>query len=145
MKKRKEKPPKGYDSWFEYDLHTKQLKGCKCHTEKVEYTQVKMYEPDFIYHGTTSPEGKPRKGGWKIYIEAKGRFRDRGEARKYVDVHKGLGKNEELVFVFYNPMTPMPGARKRADGTKLTHGEWASLQGFRYFTADTLPVSWSKA
>lgn len=139
MKKRKEKPPKGYDSWFEYDLHCKQLKGCKCHTEKVEYVQVKTYEPDFIFNDTS------RKGGLKIYIEAKGRFRDRGEARKYVDVHKGLGKNEELVFVFYNPMTPMPGARKRADGTKLTHGEWASLQGFRYYTADTLPVSWSKA
>jgi len=134
LKKAKEKPPKGYDSWFEYELHLKPLKGCKCHTEKVEYTQVKNYVPDFIRH-----EGK-----YKIYIEAKGRFRDRSEARKYVDVKQGLGKDEELVFIFWNPKTPMPGAARRKDGTRLTHGAWAELQGFRYFTTDTVPVEWSK-
>ena len=135
IKKRgKQKPPKGYDSWFEYELHLKQLKGCKCHSEKVVYTQVKMYFPDFI-----RTEGK-----FTIYIEAKGRFRDRAEARKYVDVRKGLGKSEELVFVFYNPHTPMPGAQRRKDGTKLTHGGWADLNGFRHFTEETLPVAWSK-
>jgi hypothetical protein len=137
VKKRgKTKPPKGYDSWFEYELHQRQLRGCKCHTETIEYTQVKTYHPDFIYVDAG------RKGGWKIYIEAKGRFRDRGEARKYIDVQKGLGKAEELVFVFYNAQTPMPGARSRADGTKLTHGEWASINGFRYFTEETTPASW---
>ena len=133
-KRSKEKPPKGYDSWFEYNLHQKLLRGCKCHTATVEYVQVKKYEPDFIYH----------QGKFTIYIEAKGRFRDRQEARKYVDVKAGLSKQEELVFIFYNPKTPMPGARKRADGTKLTHGAWAELQGFRYFTEETVPASWGK-
>lgn len=136
-KKRTTKPPKGYDSWFEYDLHTKQLKGCKCHTEKVSYVQERTYHPDFIYHLQDAG-----KGSFKIYIEAKGRFRDRGEARKYVDIRAGLSKNEELVFVFYNPRTPMPGARKRQDGTKLTHGDWAEKHGFRYFTEDTIPRTW---
>lgn len=133
-KRSNQKPPKGYDSWFEFELHQKALRGCKCHTETIEYVQVKKYEPDFIYH-----EHK-----YKILIEAKGRFRDRQEARKYVDVKKGLGKTEELVFVFYNPKTPMPGARKRQDGTKLTHGEWAELNGFRHFTEETIPASWGK-
>lgn len=137
MKKRgKQKPPKGYDSWFEFELHQKQLKACKCHTETVEYVQVKTYHPDFIYVDTS------RKGGFKIFIEAKGRFRDRGEARKYVDVKQGLKKNEELVFIFYNSDTPMPGARKRSDGTRLTHGGWAILNGFRYFTEDNTPTEW---
>lgn len=137
-KSKKLKPPKGYDSWFEYELHCKQLKGCKCHSETVEYVQVKKYEPDFIFIDTSI------KGGHKIYIEAKGRFRDRSEARKYIDVKKGLGKAEELVFIFWNPDTPMPGARKRQDGTRLTHGGWAELQGFRYFTEEDTPSKWSK-
>jgi hypothetical protein len=132
--KRPKKPPQGYDSWFEYDLHQRVLAGCKCHTAEVEYTQVKKYIPDFIR----------KTGKFTIYIEAKGRFRDRAEARKYVDVKKGLKKDEELVFVFWNPNTPMPGSAKRRDGTRLTHGAWADLQGFRYFTETTTPAEWSK-
>lgn len=135
-KRSKQKPPKGYDSWFEYELHQRQLRACKCHTETVEYTQVKTYHPDFIYRDNRV------KGGWTVFIEAKGRFRDRGEARKYIDVKQGLDKNEELVFIFWNAQTPMPGARKRVDGTRLTHGDWAVLNGFRYFTEDTIPASW---
>lgn len=134
QKKKKLKPPKGYDSWFEYDLHNQQLKGCKCHTAKVAYVQERSYEPDFI-----------RQDGSKtIYIEAKGRFRDRSEARKYVDVKLALPAGSELVFVFWNPKTAMPGSQRRADGSRLTHGEWAELQGLRYFTAETLPKAWSK-
>ena len=77
-KKRTGAPPKGYDSWFEYDLHHKQLKGCKCHSETIKYIQYKTYHPDFIYH----------MGKDTIYIEAKGRFRDRQEARKYVTTQR---------------------------------------------------------
>ena len=47
-KKRKGKPPKGYDSWFEYELHIGALKQCKYHTGLVHYTQEKVYEPDFV-------------------------------------------------------------------------------------------------
>lgn len=133
IKKRKQRPPKGYDSWFEYDLHKKQLKGCKHHEGLIEYVQVKRYEIDFTYI----------ERGFRTYIETKGRFRDRGEARKYVDVRNGLAKNEELVFVFQNSSTPMPGARKRQDGTKLTMAEWADKNGFRWFTPETLPAKWA--
>ena len=94
--------------------------------------QYKTYYPDFIYHDNKNT----------IYIEAKGRFRDRQEARKYVDIAQGLGKHDELVFIFYNPKTPMPGARRRKDGTKLSHGEWADKQGFRHFTEFDVPFSW---
>jgi hypothetical protein len=37
---------------------------------------------------------------------------------------------------------PMPGAGKRKDRTKLTHKEWAELNGFRWFTLNTLPNEW---
>lgn len=134
-KKRAERPPQGYDSWFEYELHQKQCKGCKFHSHTIKYIQYKTYEPDFVWIDPT---------GFKIYIEAKGRFRDSGEARKYIDVRNGLSKDEEIVFLFYNPYTPMPRAKKRADGTKLTMAEWATKHKFRYFTRETAPAYWSK-
>lgn len=122
-KKKLGKPPKGYDSWFEYELHTGVLNGCDYHTDSIPYTQEKMYEPDF------------RIGDF--LIEAKGRFRDSEEARKYVDIRNNL-IHEELVFVFYHPDTPMPRARRRNDGTKFTMAEWADKNGFRYYTVETI-------
>lgn len=122
-KKKLGKPPKGYDSWFEYELHTGVLKSCDYHTGVVSYTQEKMYEPDFAIGG--------------FLIEAKGRFRDSEEARKYIDIRKSLTV-EELVFVFYDPKTPMPRARRRNDGTKFTMSEWADKNGFRYYTVETI-------
>jgi len=117
------KPPKGYDSWFEYELHTDYLSECAHHPEMISYTQTKLYEPDFIIGD--------------FLIEAKGRFRDSEEARKYVDIRRSL-VCQELVFVFYDPNIPMPRARRRKDGTKFTMSEWADKNGFRYFTCETI-------
>ena len=78
----------------------------------------------------------------------KGRFRDRNEAKKYVDIRDSLNRTvdfdfvHELVFVFQNPRTPMPFARKRADGTKFTMEEWADKNGFTFYTPSTLPNKW---
>ena len=123
MSKKKGKPPKGYDSWFEYELHTGVLKPCQYHTGLVHYTQKKIYEPDFAIGD--------------FLIEAKGRFRDSEEARKYVDIRNSL-IHEELVFVFYHPDTQMPRARRRNDGNKFTMSEWANKKGFRYYTVETI-------
>jgi len=125
------KPPKGYDSWLEFDLHKDKLKGCKHHPEMIGYWIEKKYEPDFVIGD--------------IYIEVKGRFRDRTEATKYIWVLPRLiEQGKELVFVFDNPNLPMPHARKRSDGTKQTHGEWAEKNGFKYYSWKTIPTSWSK-
>lgn len=114
---------KGYDSKFERELHKGVLKKAKYHNDRIAYTVESFYEPDFR---------------WKdILIEAKGRFRDRKEASKYVWVRKCL-LFEELVFVFYNPSTPMPGSQRRKDGTKQTHSEWAEKNNFRWFTKHTI-------
>jgi len=130
----KKKPPKGYDSWFEYEAHQYKLSGCECHSDSITYTQTKTYHPDFIYH---------TEDGYIVYIETKGRFRDFNEYKKYVDIAKSLSWVEELVFVFQDPNKPMPNAKTRKDGTKLTHGEWAEKNGFTYFTLDTVPKEWS--
>lgn len=124
MLKKKGKPPKGYDSWFEHELHHGELKTCEYHTKVIPYTQQKTYEPDFQLDSKTG----------YIYIEAKGRFRDSEEARKYVDIRQCMGRFDELVFLFYEPNTPMPRARRRSDGTKFTMADWAKKNGFRYYT-----------
>lgn len=49
----------------------------------------------------------------------------------------------ELVFLFSNPYSPMPQAKKRKDGTKRTHAEWAETNGFRWFAEKTLPEEWT--
>lgn len=131
--KRKVKVPKGYDSKFEYDLH-QVMPYCRHHPVKIPYTQHKEYEPDFVYDGHYT----------KYLIEAKGRFRDSAEARKYLDVRNSLHESMELVFVFQKASTPMPFAKKRKDGTKFTHAEWANKHGFTWYEPHELPREWSK-
>jgi len=103
--------------------------------EAVKYVIEHKYEPDFV-----------RKiGRKKILLESKGRFWDFAEYNKYVWVKKNLPKNTELVFLFANPSAPMPGAKRRKDGTKRSHAEWANANGFRWFSEDTIPNEWIDA
>ena len=48
----------------------------------------------------------------------------------------------ELVFLFAEPNSPMPQAKRRKDGTKRTHAEWAWSHDFRWFSEESLPDSW---
>ena len=36
----------------------------------------------------------------------------------------------------------MPGAKRRKDGTKRSHAEWADKNKFTWYTEETLPESW---
>lgn len=132
--KRKRSIPKGYDSLFEYDLHRGTLRHWQHHDGFIKYFIEKTYYPDYF----REIDGK------KIYIEAKGRFRDRPEATKYIWVREQLKDDEELVFLFANPFTPMPGARKRSDGSKQTHADWAKKNKFRWFVEQNIPDNWRK-
>tara|TARA_R100000656_G_scaffold24271_1_gene21457 strand:- start:195 stop:434 length:240 start_codon:yes stop_codon:yes gene_type:complete len=75
-------------------------------------------------------------------LETKGRFWDYAEFNKYIWIKKALMPSTELVFVFANPSAPMPRAKKRKDGTKRSHAEWAEANGFRWFTENNLPDEW---
>ena len=135
------------DSKWEAKLRDGLLKTWEFHNadRDVCYVINKTYQSDFVkkIHDTKV-----------IYLEAKGRFRDREEASKYLWVRKSLDLiNEasrlsgepvvhELVFLFYNPNLAFPHAKKRKDGTKMTHKEWAEKQGFRWFSEETLPREW---
>lgn len=119
----KRKKPKGYDSKLEKRLAEGPLKDCDYHPDKIEYkipSRIARYEPDFKL-GT-------------ILIESKGRFRTAAEAKKYIHIKNSLPEHMELVFVFQDPKTPMPGAQKRKDGTKRSVSEWADSVDIRWYS-----------
>ena len=132
------KPPpeiKGYDSTFEYELHQSILENWKHHPDTVPYIVEHKYHPDFI----KEIDGKV------ILLEAKGRFWDYAEFNKYIWIKKALPDNVELVFLFANPSAPMPQAKRRKDGTKRSHGEWATANGFTWYSRESIPDSWINA
>lgn len=125
---------KGYDSKLELRLHQTALADCSHHCDKddrVNYSVPHKYEYDFLV-----------EVGDKLYvIEAKGRFQDSATAAKYLHIRNYLEswlptistcKEVELVFIFENAKTPYPFAKKRKDGTKQDHGEWATKNKFRW-------------
>lgn len=115
---------RGADSKWEGELASGVLRKCEFHPTAIPYIVEHKYTPDFKIKD--------------IYIEAKGRFMDRTEASKYLWVRKKLPKNTELVFLFMKPNCAMPHAKKRKDGTKMTHAEWAEKNEFRWFTEETI-------
>jgi hypothetical protein len=123
---------KGYDSNWEYELHTGILKHWKHHVNPVEYIIEHTYHPDFVKEINKKT----------ILLEAKGRFWEYSEYNKYVWVKKVLPPNVELVFLFADPSAPMPQAKMRKDGTKRSHGEWASANGFVWYSVDSIPAKW---
>tara|TARA_R110001592_G_scaffold218550_1_gene472576 strand:+ start:73 stop:549 length:477 start_codon:yes stop_codon:yes gene_type:complete len=120
---------RAYDSKFELKLHEGVLAHCDFHTkETFDYTISHKYNPDFIW----------RSNGKIFLIESKGRFEDSSEASKYKHIRTHLSDDVEIIFLFQRPANPMPRAQVRKDGTKATHGEWATKQGFRWYTEETI-------
>ncbi|WHS68285.1 hypothetical protein [Salmonella phage PKM.Hi.22.6] len=113
----------GYDSFLEKHVHENIIPNARFHDkgDKVSYTVSHTYEPDFVLE----------KDGKTYLVETKGRFRDSNEARKYIFIREFLPENTELVFVWEKSNTIFPFAKKRKDGTKATHEEWAIKNGFR--------------
>ena len=133
VKRPKEKNvPPSYDSNWEHELHNGLLKQWDHHTKQVSYIIEHVYEPDFVRI----------MGDQIILLEAKGRFWDFAEYSKYIWIKKALPPNTSLVFLFANPSAPMPQAKRRKDGTKRSHGEWASANGFDWYSEDSLPDKW---
>ena len=100
----------------------------------IEENLVKGYDSNWDF--VRNLEGK------KILLESKGRFWDYAEYSKYIWIKKVLKEDTELVFLFLKPSAPMPQAKRRKDGTKRSHGEWASANGFRWFSTESIPKEW---
>jgi|TARA_R110000824_G_scaffold104160_2_gene247172 hypothetical protein len=124
--------PKGYDSKWEHTLHITVLTKWNHHINKIPYSVEHHYEPDFVR----------TINGVEYLLEAKGRFWDYNEYSKYIWIRKHLQPNQELVFLFSSPSSPMPQAKRRKDGTKRSHAEWANKNNFKWYSAHTLPKEW---
>ena len=117
-----------YDSDLEKRLHEDALEGVEFHTRKFPYHVEHEYNPDFIHQTDDA----------LFLIEAKGYFQESSELQKYKWVQKSLGEGEYLVFVFEKPDKPIHFQKKRKDGTKMTHSEWAEKNGFMWFTEESV-------
>ena len=127
--------PKEYDSNWEYKLHNTVLKGWEHHNQNIDYVVEHKYEPDFV----------KEINGKIILLEAKGRFWDYAEYSKYIWIREALKEkveDYELVFLFSSPHSPMPQAKRRKDGTKRSHAEWADKNNFLWYNEENLPEEW---
>ncbi|MFW3388706.1 UNVERIFIED_CONTAM: hypothetical protein RF648_22250, partial [Kocuria sp. CPCC 205274] len=121
-----------YDSLLERDLHAGILSCARFHNkeDRVSYSVPHTYEPDFVLD----------KEGRTYLVEVKGRFRDNTEASKYVHIRSYLPETHELVFLWDRSNVTFPFAKKRKDGTKATHEEWATKHKFRHWNRDTFSL-----
>ena len=120
-------------SKFERELSRK-LRNC--------WYEPKEYIQSYSIPGNYLPDFVPKNED-NVLIEAKGRFRTRTEAKKYTSVRDD-NPEIRIVFIFYDPDKPMPGARKRANGTRFSMAEWADKNDFEWYTIKTLPKRWCK-
>ena len=134
-----------YDSRLEetvgYQLGSQWNYHCS-RANRIAYVIHKNYEPDFWILRD--------KKLW--VVEVKGYFRP-GDALKYLNVRDGLSKwgvytelekqgeaaKIELIFVFADPNKQILHLKKRKNGKRTTHGEWARDHGFEFFKHDALP------
>jgi len=89
-------------------------------TLKIPYTLEGVYNPDFII------------SGFNFIVETKGLL-DRESKRKMLAV-KRQHPELDIRFVFMS-------ANKKIPGSKQTHGEWASKNGFMYAEQE-IPQEW---
>ena len=119
-----------YRSRFESYCHKALGDECDFEPVTIEYSMEHKYTPDFV-----------PKHNDHILIECKGRFRSSAEAAKYRAIRE-CNPSKEIIFIFMNPDCPMPHTKKRKDGTRNTHGEWATKNGFRWYTMKDIPDNW---
>ena len=92
---------------------------------KLPYTVTRNYIPDL-------------KIG-DIYVEVKGYFRS--EAQRKMRNMKELHPELDIRFLFQRNNSPVQGAKKRKDGTKMTCAEWAEKHNFIY-AEGMIPDEW---
>jgi len=107
------------------------------HPKRIAYTKP-------VTHHTYEADWGLNLWDGKIYVEAKGRFRESAEYKKYIYIRDSLQDHEELVFLFMRRGTAMPNAKTRKDGTKRTMEEWAEAEGFRYFYEENIDEVWDE-
>lgn len=75
-----------------------------------------------------------------IYIELKGFFRQ--DAQRKMKAVKAQHPDLDIRFLFQRGNSPVHGAKKRKDGTKMTCAEWADRYGFTWAEGEVIPQEW---
>lgn len=110
-----------YRSGLEKRIWSGPLKGVPYESKSFPYIAIeeRKYTPDGILSDT-------------VWIEVKGRFRTRSEAKKYLHIKKCYPL-VYIIFILGGKNVPLPGAKERKrDGRKRTHEDWLSENGFLY-------------
>lgn len=92
---------------------------------KLPYTVLRNYIPDL-------------KVG-DMFIEVKGYFRQ--DAQRKMRNVKQQHPDKDIRFLFQRLDSPVQGAKKRKDGSKMTCAEWAERHGFLYAEKE-IPDEW---
>ena len=95
---------------------------------KIEWKDLRYrtYTPDFILDNG-------------IIVETKGLF-DNEDRRKHLAVRE-QHPELDIRFLFQRANSPVQGAKKRKDGTKMTCGEWADKHNF-IWAEEIIPDGW---
>ena len=108
---------------------TKQLTadgvGFQYEPHSLDYSVERKYYPDLLIGD--------------IYIELKGFFRQ--DAQRKMKAVKLQHPDKDIRFVFQRASSPVHGAKKRKDGTKMTCAEWADRYGFQWAEGN-VPKEW---
>ena len=119
-----------YDSKFEIELHDGLFQTWDYHPTQLPYIIEKTYEPDFV----------KEIDGVQFLCEIKGVFFDSTEAKKYKEIVKHLAPNQVFFFVFKDSNKHLLWSKRRKDGTKMSHGEWADKNDFIYFDVKSYDI-----
>ena len=99
---------------FKYEPHT------------IPYVVERKYIPDLYVNN--------------IYVEVKGYFRQ--DAQRKMKAVKAQHPELDIRFLFQRGNSPIQGAKKRKDGTKMTCAEWAERNGFEWAEGEHIPEGW---
>lgn len=99
--------------------------NCEYEPTKLPYTVMRNYIPDL-------------KVG-DMFIEVKGYFRQ--DAQRKMRNVKEQHPELDIRFLFQRLDSPVQGAKKRRDGTKMTCAEWAERHNFKY-AERVIPDEW---
>ena len=96
---------------FQYEPHS------------LPYRVERMYIPDLLIG--------------EIYVELKGFFRQ--DAQRKMKAVKKQHQDLDIRFLFQKGNSPIHGAKKRRDGSKMTCSEWADKYGFVWAEGEEIP------
>jgi len=122
---------KKYDSKLEEELHNTILSDWNKHNMTLDYVIYRTYHPDFTLVNNDK----------LLLCEVKGMFWDSSEPKKYISIRQSLDVNTVLFFLFADANKPLSWAKKRKNGSRMTHKDWCKKNGFIWFDLKNKPLT----